>query len=370
MSISITLSHEIEALEALQDEWIDLQNRSSANGATLAWQWIYTWYKHFSHRGELWLLTAFEDGQLIGIAPLMNAKEQPDRFFAWRQIQFIGAFEILEHLDFIIESGYEKQVIPLFIDKLYEHRSRWDVIRLTGLYDTNTSDILQQSGRDWVENARKNRTAPYMALPDTMDEWMLAISRNHRQKMRRYYRKMDEQFPDRWSITQVTQPDELDYTLDHLVRLHQAQWESVSGGNFHYGEWTEYFRELMHSLLENGWLRLYRLDIDDKTYAVDFCWHYGGRAYYAIGGLDRDVTEIPLGYILMQHTIEQAISEGLDEYTFMWGEFAWKFSFGGVNRVHHVFELVSSPRVQAQLKTVDLLRGVKSGIRQMKSNSY
>lgn len=363
MSITITLSHDIETLAALQDEWMDLQTRSSATGATITWYWIYTWYKHTGNLGELWLMTAREDSRLIGIAPFMKVEEKPEWGFAWQVIQFIGAFTIHEHLDFIIEAGYEEQVISLFIDKLYKHRTRWDVIRVTGLCDTSTIDILQQSDRDWVENHEESRIAPYMTLPDTIDEWMQSISRNHRQKLRRYVRKLDKEFPERWSITEVTQPDELDETFEHFVHLHQTYWEEQGyPGNFNYGAWTEPYHELMHQLLEKSCLRLYRLDIDDEPCAVDFFFQYRERAYFAFGGLKRGVTDVPLGYILLKHHIEQTITEGLREYSFMWGEQSYKYSFGGINRTHRVLELIGSHRVRSQIKIVNVLRRTKSRI--------
>lgn len=361
MSITITLSHEIATFKALQDEWNDLQTRSSATGMAVTWQWIYIYYKHFNHLGELWLMEAREDQRLIGIAPLMKVKEQPDRFFAWQQLEFIGTAHNAEHLDFIIEPGYEEKVIPMFIDELFEHRSQWDVIRLTGLCETNTPDILQRTDHHWFEHTRKNKIAPYTTLPDTMDEWMLSVSRKRRKKLRRYPKKLEEYFPDQWSIIKISQPDDLDYTLDHLVSLHQAEYEGQGGGNFNYGEWTEYYRELMHSMLENGWLRMSRLDIEGEPCAIDFCYHYRGRAYAQIGGVNRDkVPDITVGDVLMHHNIDQAINEGIPEYTFMWGEFRWKYSFGGVNRVHHVYELIGSPRVRLQVRIVNLLREVKS----------
>lgn len=368
MSITITLSHEIVIFESLRNEWIELQNRSSASGASLAWQWIYVWYKHSDNFEELWLLTAREDNRLIGIAPLVKVKMQPELGFAWHQIRFIGAFEIHEHLDFIIEPGYEEQVIPLFIDKLFEHRERWDAISLSGLCETKTIEILQQSEHDWVENSREKRTEPYIILPDTVDEWMQSLNSKRRWSIRRDRRKLDEQFPDRWSITQVTQPDEVDETFDHLVRLHQAHWKSQGYmGNFRDGELTECYRELIHLLLENDSLRLYRLDIEGEPCAIDFCSHYRGRAHGYLTGVKRDVTNIALGMVLKVHCFEQAIGEGIPEYTLMWGEMAWKYSFGAMKREHQVFEIICNPRVRLQIKTVDEWRKNKARLSKVKS---
>lgn len=366
MSITMMLSHEAETLETLRDEWINLQTRSSAKGMALTWQWVHIWHKYFDHFGELWILTAREDNRLIGIAPLMKVEVQPDYGLAWQQLEFIGASYEHDHLDFIIEPGYEEQLIPLFIDELHAHKSRWDTILLTALCNTKTPDILQRTNREWVESPGKNLITVHTTLPDTMEEYMLSISRRHRKKLRRYRNLMDKQFPDRWSIIQVTQPDELDYTLDQLVSMHQSQWEAKGGpGIFHYGELTGYYRELMHCLLENGWLRLYHLKVEDKTCAVDFSYHYRGRAYGQIRAVTRAVKDVTLGDVLMHHGIEQAVSEGMGEYSFSLGEHSWKYSFGGVNQVQQAFQLVSSSRVRLQLKTLEGLRGIKSRIRNM-----
>ncbi|PJF38509.1 MAG: hypothetical protein CUN55_17085 [Phototrophicales bacterium] len=170
-------------------------------------------------------------------------------------------------------------------------------------------------------------------------------------------------------MEQVTQPDELDEIFDHLVRLHQAHWEAQEEpGLFYFDEETAYYRELAHCMLENGWLRLHHLDIEGKPCAIDLCYHYRGRAYAQIGGVDRDVvTNITIGDVLMHYNIGQAIDEGLNEYSFMVGEQAYKYSFGGVTQVQKAFRLVRSPRVRLQLQIIDTLRAMKLRLQKAKS---
>lgn len=364
MSFTVELSHKMQTLEDLRDEWIDLQTRSYAKSMELSWQWISNWYKHFSDLGELWLIIVREDHRLIGIAPLMKVAFHPHQGFTWQQIEFIGGPHKPEHLDFIIETGYEERLIRLFMDKLYEHKTRWDVIQLTGLCETKTPDILQQINSDWVENTEENIIAPYMMLPDTTDEWMQSISRKHRKNLRRYRNLLDKQFPDQWSIIQVSQSNELDDTYDHLVRLHQEHWEAMgTPGTFNHGEFVEPYREWAHSMFDNGWLRMYRLDINHVPCAVDFCYHYFGRAYGHITGVNRNVTNVTLGHVLKYHSIDQAIKERCREFTFMLGEQSFKYSFGGVAREHRAFQWIVTPHFRLQINTFKQLHRMKSRIR-------
>jgi CelD/BcsL family acetyltransferase involved in cellulose biosynthesis len=368
MVFDVSLTHDTHAIQNLQDEWIALHSRSTARGAALSWQWVNIWWKHFNHTGELWLMQIRDsDQRLIGIAPLIKVQFQPKYGFSWRQIEFIGASHHHEHLDFIVEPGYEEQVVPLFLQKLSEQRKQWDVLHLSALADTKTLDVLATSGEDWIPNLKKEMVAPYTTLPSDTEKWMSSLSRNRRWKLRRNIKQLNEEFPDNWSIVRLCEPQELDEGLDILVTLHQAKWEALDKpGAFHFGEWTTYYRELMHCFQNEGWLRLYRMDIAGKAATLLYMYHYRGRAYNQIAGLDETMTEVPLGHVLTQHSIEEAIRDGVDEYSFMWGEEPYKYSFGAQNRIQQAFDLVINSRVQFQYKAVDFLRGVKT---RMKNSS-
>ena len=371
MAFDVSLTHDIHAIQNLREEWIDLHCRSAARGAALSWQWMNIWWKHFNQTGELWLMQVRDsDQRLIGIAPLIKVRFQPKYGFSWRQLEFIGASHHHEHLDFIVELGYEEHIIPLFLQKLLEQRNHWDVLHLSALAETKTLDVLTASGHNWIPNFKKEMIAPYTTLPSDAETWMASLSRNRRWKLRRNIKQLNEEFPDDWSIVRLCEPHELNEGLDILVKLHQSKWEALDKpGAFHYGEWVDYYRELMHCFQHEGWLRLYRMDIGGKPATILYMYHYRGRAYNQIAGLDETIADLPLGHVMTQHSIEEAIKDGVDEYSFMWGEEPYKYSFGARNRIQQAFDLVANPRVQFQYKAVDYLRGVKAQLKKSSKTS-
>ena len=125
----------------------------------------------------------------------------------------------------------------------------------------------------------------------------------------------------------------------------------------------------MRCFQNEGWLRLYRMDINGKPATLLYMYHYRGRAYNQIAGLDESMTEVPLGHVMTQHSIEEAIRDGVDEYSFMWGEEPYKYSFGAQNRIQQAFDLVINARVQFQYKAVDFLRGVKTRMKNSSQHS-
>lgn len=367
MLIEITLTHDAETFKALRDEWIDLQKRSKAQGIALSWTWIDVWWKHFHDTGELWLMEARRgsDNQLFGIAPMMLSYVQPNVGPMWKRIEFIGSSHFHEHLDFIIEPGYENQIIPLFIAKLKEYSNRWDMIRLARLCETLTIAILQESADAWAENTKQAIISPYIQVPEDMDAWMYSVSKNRRKKQRRYRRYLDEKYPDNWSIKMVSEHDELDEVFDKLVELHQAKWDDTdkAGAFYQYGDLRAYYRELMHALLEEGWLRLFYMVVDAETVVLLFSYHYLGRTYDQVSGVHEISADVPVGHVMTQHSIGQAIDDGADEYSFMWGQESYKYSFGADDRMQYTYDLIGATRVQLHKRTATFLRAIKSNVR-------
>ena len=65
----IELIQDAQSFELLREEWEALLQASAANGLFLTWEWLATWWKHFSVERELFVLTARASGELMAIAP-------------------------------------------------------------------------------------------------------------------------------------------------------------------------------------------------------------------------------------------------------------------------------------------------------------
>ena len=362
MGYRIVIHHELTEFLKLEKEWETLLPQTDAWGAALTWTWMNVWLDHFGDTGELWLLTARDEetDDLVGIAPLFKRKVKPKYGFAYHQLEFIGGSHHHENLGFIIREEHKDKLIPEFIAYLLAFQDEWDAVLLSGLADEETCQILKASGLGWERNQDAEMISPSEPLPQSVDDWFSSLSRNRRSKLRGYYNKMDDEFPGEWQIKTITQRDELDEVYQNLVKYHQAQWEERGlEGAFFFGEWVGYFHDLMMVFLEKGWLRLNCLCIQEQPAAILFSYHYRGRAYNHISGINPNVTEIPLGHVMTRFSIETAISESLTEYMFMWGVEPYKYSFGAQDRTLFAFELISSPRVRLQQSLVEFLRKMK-----------
>ncbi|NDJ87042.1 MAG: GNAT family N-acetyltransferase [Chloroflexi bacterium] len=361
MTFTITLSHDFSTIHRIRDEWTALQDSSDADSIYLTWQWVDLWWKHFGNDKELWLLEAREDNdnRLIGLAPLKCFRFNPKYGLSWRQLQFIGASSACEHLDFIVERGREAEVIPAFVAYILAETSRWDVLSLSRLLESSTTlEILETTEHDWKEG--ESRVAPYIPLPKTWDDFFMTLSKNRRKKQRRYRRRLDEEYPDNWSFDYVTDPAELDSTIDRLITLHQAKWEALGEvGAFGEAEVAAFHREVIRLFHEQGWLRLFRLVVDTRIVAVLYTYQYRGRRYDFASGIDYDMYDLIPGHLLTELAIANAIDEGQQEYDFLWGDEEYKYSWGAQDRYNLTRLVVTNPRITIQEKAVDVLRNTK-----------
>ena len=192
---------------------------------------------------------------------------------------------------------------------------------------------------------------------------MHSISKNQRKKLRRHRRRLDQDYPGNWFVKMVSDPQELDEVFPRLVDLHQAHWESSGKpGAFHRGEYVPYYKDLMHSFLKNGWLKLFYLVIEGELKAALFGYHHKGIAYDHIGGRVHDDFRMPIGHVLTHYSIEHAIQQGVREYRFLWGREDYTYSFGAEDRVLRTYELASSTWLKSQFRFVDGLRQIKNTV--------
>ena len=66
----IQIQNEAE-LRALKPAWDGLLRESAADTIFLTWEWVTAWWGAYGKPGELWILAAFDEQDVLrGIAPL------------------------------------------------------------------------------------------------------------------------------------------------------------------------------------------------------------------------------------------------------------------------------------------------------------
>ena len=167
----------------------------------------------------------------------------------------------------------------------------------------------------------RREASPALRVPSGgWDEYLASRSANFRQQLARRRRALegagavDFRLADKFS---------LDRDLDTLFALHRARWGSRRSD---FAD-TGFHRELAHTALARGWLRLWLLELDRRPVAAWHGFQVGGVASYYQAGRDPAYDRYSAGFVLLAHTLRAAIEEGATEYRFGRGSEGFKYRF-------------------------------------------
>ena len=170
------------------------------------------------------------------------------------------------------------------------------------------SPVLEADGRDW-------------------EAFLASRSRNFREQVRRRERKLAREHDLRFRLSD--DPERLDADLDTLFRLHDARW---SGDTRSFDPPLDAFhRDFARAALDRGWLRLWLLELDGRQAAAWLGYRCGGAEWYYQAGRDPALEREAVGFVLMNHTIREALNDGMREYRLLLGGESYKDRFANAD---------------------------------------
>jgi CelD/BcsL family acetyltransferase involved in cellulose biosynthesis len=117
---------------------------------------------------------------------------------------------------------------------------------------------------------------------------------------------------------------DLDRDLDTLFRLHAARW-STAPTNFLAD--AAFHRAFAPVAVEQGWLRLWFLDVDGEAVAALYGFRFAGTESYYQAGRSPGWNDYRVGFVLLAHAIRQAAEDGVREYRLLRGGEDYKLRF-------------------------------------------
>jgi CelD/BcsL family acetyltransferase involved in cellulose biosynthesis len=282
-------------LAGWQGEWTRLARASGNVFAT--WEWAVTWWRHFGAGRELAIR---RDGDVL--IPLYVWRERP-----LRVLRLIGhgpadelgpvcAVESRPAAATALRRAVEEDGCELFI-----------------------GDDLA-AAFDWPGRTLGQTTSPVAHLAGSWEDYLAARSPNLRQQVRRRERNLARRSALRFRLaTRET----LDGDLTTLFRLHRARW----GQTPWFGPLEPFHRDFAALAHDRGWLRLWTLELDGTPVASWLGYRFGGADSYYQAGRDPAFDRDAVGFVLLAHTIRDAVSEGMREYRFLRGDEPFKLRF-------------------------------------------
>ena len=341
-------------LSASEAQWDALAQRSENIFATQ--EWLSTWWRHFGASHES--LVALErgiDGLPIAALPLYRSSRGP-----LRVLRFIGG-------------GPSDQLGPVCApaDEVRAASSLRRYASSVPDWDLLLAEYLP-GRRNWAHllggTETRRESSPTMSLTGlTWDGYLASRSSNFRQQVRRRERNLARGHD--LSFRLADDPDRLHADLDTLFRLHRARWNGDGSGALN-GSRAAFHREFAALALERGWLRLWFLELDGRPAAAWYGFRFAGVESFYQSGRDPALERESVGFVLLAHTIREAMNDGCREYRFLRGPEAYKSRFTITDEGLQNVVVANTARGRAALAAIPVKRAVRAGVgRVLRSSS-
>jgi CelD/BcsL family acetyltransferase involved in cellulose biosynthesis len=179
-------------------------------------------------------------------------------------------------------------------------------------------------GWDSALDARPLRleSSPILSLAKGWEAYLAARSANFRQQIRRRERKLRREHAVRFRL--AADLTRLQDDLGVLFSLHVARWGRAGSA---FLRWERFHRDFAAVALQQGWLRLWLLELDDRPVAAWYGFRFAGIESYYQAGRDPARSDESVGFVLLAHTIREAAQDGMHEYRLLRGAEAFKRRF-------------------------------------------
>ncbi len=321
--------------------WNALVEQSIADTPFSRHEYLGEWWKTLGggewKNAELVLISATENDQLIGIAPLFITEYEGER-----SLLLIGSIEISDYLDLIVReqdlSDFLSGLADFLASSLGESWSAIDWYNIPDDSPTRVALKTECEKHGWNHHEEIYRPTPRIPLGGSFDEYLAGIEKKQRHEIRRKMRRAAESGRVRFHIVEknVNIEPELE-SFFHLM---------IQDPNK-----AQFLRDIMRDQMsrsirvahQQGYLWLAFLEVDGVKAAASLNFDYKNKLWGYNSGVSRDFMELSPGWVLLAHTIQWCCDNGRYEFDFMRGDEEYKYRFGGVNRFVMRVRAIKSP---------------------------
>ncbi len=293
------------------EPWARVLARGQSDHVFLTWQWQTAWWKAFG-RGELLLVAAERDGQILALAPLFTDSGM---------VYFVGSGGS-DYLDFIGDIS-DPQVLDALLTEVSKRVG--DFIGFVFYHVPETSETgrrlqaaAERLGLKFFEEG--SQLAPLLDMGADKSKALEAANKRTPAQRERFFSRNGVLEVQHLAEGQKILPHLDDFFAQHITRWADTQWPSL----FNEESQREFYRNVVRAAADTGWLRFTRLGWDGRPIAFHFGFFYRRtflmyKSSYAI-----DLAQRSPGQVLLRQLLLKAVEENAQTYDFGLGEEAYK----------------------------------------------
>ncbi|MBK9209541.1 MAG: GNAT family N-acetyltransferase [Anaerolineales bacterium] len=315
---SIQHIQSLKEFEGLKQDWEHLLDQYKNETIFLTWEWLYAWWKHNQEGKRLWLLTARQDNNLVGIAPLMLSS-QKKHGMSFRLLQTLGTPNT-DQSDFIALDN-DPEIVIQFCNYILTQKNTWDAIELNEHKDEDaTTHIITNALVNHKLITKINTNLHHhVAITESWEGYLKSLSKNMRRDMEKCIRHTKEK--QSVNLKCFRGPD---VKWEHF----ETFFEINKNGHFpeKYKSETEraFHRELFEIMHTKNWIEVVLLYFDDVPVAYEYGFNLNGRFEDWRTGYDTNYSDQAVGKLLLILLMRDLFENGYNDFDFLRGEYEHK----------------------------------------------
>jgi len=340
--VHIDIIETLPSLAKLENNWNAVYDADPEAQIFLSWKWLSGWLAHI--RGPWFILAAkandSDEAPYVGFLPL-RLESTVEKSDVLNEVKMAGNFAA-DYTGIVCRPDAESKVIPAFAR--YLKQMNWARLTLENVrmserrfrlllaYFPKANFQVTEENRVGKVDGINNSICPYAALPKDWDSYLLSLSSNTRQKIRRLLKLVDAE--SEYRIT-VSTSKTFEEDLKTLLRFWEIKWRPRKG-DLTDGLVRSNTIMLTHSF-QSGLVFLPTFWQGDRPIAAlaTFVDERKRAFSFYITGRDETFDGPPPGVILHAFSIRHAIENGFSEYDFLRGNEPYKYSYRCEERKIH-----------------------------------
>jgi CelD/BcsL family acetyltransferase involved in cellulose biosynthesis len=332
----------LDKFKALRNEWNHIA-RSPGHSIFQTWEWSWHWWNANRRGKKLWLLTARDDGALIGIAPLYLSSSYLG--IPIKTLALIGT-NGADYLDFIIENRRPDVIAAL--NEFLLDAAGWDAIDLHQMPSDDLASTMESRVRAAGYSCQRMEHDPTysLELPESWDDYLACLSKKFRSNVQYYGRRLARDY----EVTfRLSEPEAVVDDMSTFLKLHRKRFVSKKKpGAYMSPKFRKFHTEVATALCESNCLRLYVMELNGIAIATLYGFSFNDTFYYYLGGFEPELGAMSVSTVLIAKAMEDAIAAGCKRFDFLRGHEPYKKKWLA-GETHNTRLIVGRPGARAGL---------------------
>ena len=305
-----------ESFERLESFFLNKKYNLDWNCLFVLPWWLKTWWDTFGENNDPEILAGYRQGKLIGLAPL-SIQDKTARF--------IGGENVCDYQDMIVTSNHPHEFLNAILTHLKKSGIRslqLGTLRPDSISLTQLPNLAKQMG--YAVESNQVAFSYEIILPRTWESYLQMLAGKQRHEIRRKLRRLNEAGEIRFRV--IKRPDEISENIDIFFSLFKASRPDKS--EFLTEQMMSFFRLLAQRMAQQGFLRLFFLDIDQVPAAGVMCFDYNDTLFLYNNGYNPQFSHLSPGFLSKVYSIRDGIEQGKLWYDLLKGDEGYKKRLG------------------------------------------